>query len=97
MRNDLKPGNPALPLPCSHTEQDIMTAGRISIKVQLPAWCIELCQLAMPAIVTGMSLTPDMTRKHTDDQFGMEVNCEKDLVTLARKQTHSRLHRRAWK
>ena len=49
----------------------------------------------MPAIVTGMSLTPDIMRKYTDDQFGKEVNCEKDLVKVARKQTGSSLHRRA--
>ncbi len=51
----------------------------------------------MRAIVTGMILTPDMMRKYADDQFGMEVHCEKDLVMVARKQTHSSLHRRAWK
>ncbi len=49
----------------------------------------------MPAVVTGMNLTPDMMRKYEDDQFGMETNCEKDLVMVARKQTHSSLHSRA--
>ena len=50
----------------------------------------------MPAVVTGMGLTPDMMRKYTDDQFGMETNGEKDLVKVARKQPQSSLHRRAW-
>ena len=39
----------------------------------------------MPAIVTGMSLTPDIMRKYTDDQFGIETNCEKDLIKVAKK------------
>jgi len=37
----------------------------------------------VPAIVTGISLTPDMMRKYTGAQFGMEVNRQKDLVKHA--------------